>query len=55
MMGDVYKKCARCAVCASVKGQGRQSRPPPKSIPVSGLFEVVGMDFKETRRSESKR
>ena len=25
----------------------RQSRPPLKSIPVSGLFEVVGMDFKE--------
>jgi len=47
MMGDVYKKCACCVVRASVQGQGRRSKPPLKSIPVSGPFEIVGVDFKE--------
>ena len=53
MMGDVYTKCARCVVCASVQGQGRRSRPPLKNIPVSGPFEIVGMDFKEMDLSRS--
>ena len=53
MMGDVYNKCTSCIVCASVQGQGRRSRPPLKNIPVSGPFEVVGMDFKEMDLSRS--
>ena len=53
MMGDVYKKCASCIVCASVQGQGRRSKPPLKNFPVSGPFEVVGMDFKEMDLSRS--
>jgi len=47
MMGDACKKCACCVVCASVQGH------PLKSIPVSGPFEIVGMDFKEMDLSQN--
>ena len=33
---DVYKKCASCIPCASVKGQGQKRKPPLVSIPVGG-------------------
>ena len=36
-----------------VKVQCRRSKPPLKNIPVSGPFEVVGMDFKEMDLSRS--
>ena len=49
----VYKKCASSIVRASVQGQGGRSKPPLKNIPVSGPFEVVGMDFKEMDQSRS--
>lgn len=35
------------------KGQGRRSKPPLKSIPVSGPFECIAMDFKEMDLSRS--
>ena len=46
MMGDAYEKCACCVVYASSVDQ-------MKSIPVSGPFEVVGMNFKEMDLSQS--
>jgi len=52
-MGDISKKCACCVVCTFVQGQGRRSRPPLKNIPMSGSFEIVGMDFKEMDLSRS--
>ena len=50
---------ARCVsevlkvVCASVQGQERKIRPPLKSIQVGGLFECIGMDFKQMDVSHS--
>lgn len=47
LKSDVYKKCASCVTCASVKGQGNRGRPPLVSILVGGLFDCIGMDFVE--------
>ena len=47
LTSDVYKKCSSCVSCASVQGQGGRGRPPLVSIPVSGPFDCVGMDFVE--------
>jgi len=47
MRQDVSKKCSSCVTCASAQGQGRTTKPPLKSIPVGGPFEVIGMDFKQ--------
>ena len=51
MKGDIYKKCASCITCASVKGQSNCERPALVSIPVGGPFECIGMDFVELDRS----
>ena len=53
MAGDVYQKCLSCVTCASAQGQSRRSKPPLKSIPVSGPFECIAMDFKEMDLSRS--
>ena len=47
LTSDVYKKCSSCVSCASVQGQGGRGRPPLVSIPVSGPFDCIGMDFVE--------
>ena len=49
MAGDVYQKCLSCVTCASVQGQSRRSKPPLKSIPVSGPFECISMDMDLSR------
>lgn len=53
MAGDVYQKCLSCMTCASTQGQSRRSKPPLKSIPVSGPFDCIAMDFKEMDLSRS--
>ena len=44
MRADVRRFCRSCLVCASRKGTGRKTRPPLKSIPVGGPFEMIGVD-----------
>lgn len=41
LKGDVYKKCASCVACASMKGQGHKGKPPLVSIPVGGALEWI--------------
>ena len=53
MAGDVYQKCLSCMTCASTQGQSRRAKPPLKSIPVSGPFDCIAMDFKEMDLSRS--
>ena len=53
MAGDVYQKCLSCMTCASTQGQSRRVKPPLKSIPVSGPFDCIAMDFKEMDLSRS--
>jgi len=53
MSAQIYKKCASCIVCASVKGQGFRGKPPLVKIPVGGVFECVGVDFVELDLSSS--
>ena len=53
MTGDMYWKCSSCVTCASPQGQSRRSKPPLKSIPVSGPFECIAMDFNEMDLSRS--
>ena len=52
LTSDVYKKCSSCVSCASVQGQGDRGRPPLVSIPVSGPFDCIGMDFVELDMSK---
>ena len=47
LKADVYKKCASCISCASVKGQGKKGKPPLVSIPVGSAFDCIGMDIVE--------
>ena len=47
LTSDVYKKCSSCVSCASVQGQGDRGRSPLVSIPVTGPFDYIGMDFVE--------
>ena len=49
---DVYKKCASCIPCASVKGQGQKGKPPLVSIPVGGAFDCISMDFVELDKTK---
>ena len=44
MRAYVCRFCRSCLVCASRKGTGRKTRPPLKSIPVGGPFEMIGVD-----------
>ena len=41
MRADVCHFCRNCLVFASRKGTGSKTRPPLKSIPVSGPFEMT--------------
>ena len=49
---DVYKKCASCIPCVSVKGQGQKGRPLLVSIPVGGAFDCIGMDLVEMDKTK---
>ena len=48
----MYKKCASCIPCASVKGQGKKGKPPLVSIPVGGAFDCIGMDIVELDKTK---
>ena len=52
LKADVYKKCASCIPCASVKGHGQKGKPPLVSIPVGGAFDYIGMDFVELDKTK---
>ena len=52
MRGDVYQKCVSCVTCASIRGQGRRSKPSLHSIPVRGPFYCIRMDYKEMELSK---
>ena len=49
----MHKKCYSCVTCASVRGQSNRGKPPLKSIPVGGPFDMTGMDFVELNVSKS--
>ena len=51
MRADVRHFCRSCLVCASRKDTGRKTRPPLKSIPVGGPFEMIGVDVLQLPRS----
>ena len=52
MYSDTLRYARACPQCAIVSGGSKQSRPPLHPIPVSRLFQIVGVDVMELPLTE---
>ena len=52
MYSDTLRYARACPQCAIVSGGSKPSRPPLQPIPVSRLFQIVGVDVMELPRTE---